>query len=70
MFGVINLDIKIQTPTWVADDSGCPHTCLGEEVKELGRHLVNLGGRSLTYPQFVIVASICQEQEKYLLKRQ
>lgn len=55
-FGIISLDIKIQTPTWAADDLGCPHGCLGDELEELGSNLSNLGSRSLAYPQFVILA--------------
>lgn len=62
VFGIVHLDIKVQAPsTWTADDLGCPRRCLGEEVAELGRHLSNLGSRSLVYLQFVIVACICQE---------
>jgi len=67
---IISLDIKIQNPTWAADDFSRPHRCLGEGVKELRKHLSNLGNRSRTYPRLVIIACICQEQKKYLLKSQ
>lgn len=62
VFGIVHLDIKVQAPsTWTADDLGCPRRCLGEEVAELGRHLSNLGSRSLVYLQFVIIVCICQK---------